>query len=152
MDPLGFAAGNKEKNDRENLENKVKDALRNEFAPEFLNRIDEQIIFNHLSKEDIHEIVSLELSKVKDRLQRTKAIEIKFSEGIKNKLVEEGFDKDLGARPLKRKVQKLILDPLSLKIITGEVVEGAIIKVKMSGKEINFDVQGVKKKLFSKTH
>ena len=120
---LGFAGqGNEKENEKEALREKVMTALKEDFRPEFLNRIDEIIIFNYLSKEEIKKIVDLELQKVANRLQKRK-IEIDVREGAKILLASRGFDPNLGARPLKRVIQKEVLDPLSLKIVSGELKE-----------------------------
>jgi ATP-dependent Clp protease ATP-binding subunit ClpB len=122
MQTFGFETMEKEKTSRqENLKNKIQQVLKESFRPEFLNRIDETIIFNYLGKKEINEIVNLELSKIEERLLKTKNIRIKFSKELKADLAEKGFDANLGARPLKRIIQKTILDPLSLKIITSEI-------------------------------
>jgi len=120
MNTLGFHDEKEE--EKKSLKEKVMEALRTEFRPEFLNRIDEIIIFNYLNKPEIRKIVDLELVKVSERL-KNKKIEIKITEPVKMFLVEKGFDPNLGARPLKRVIQRMILDPLSLKIISGEVKE-----------------------------
>ena len=133
MGPLGFL-DQKEK-ERTNLKEKVMEALKEEFRPEFLNRIDEIIIFNYLGKPQIKEIVELELSKVAKRLSR-KRIKIEISKTAKELLAERGFDPNFGARPLKRVIQKLVLDPLSLKIVKGEVGEGEKVVIDTRGDEI----------------
>jgi len=122
MGSLGFLREG-EDIERRSLEQKVGDALKEDFKPEFLNRIDEIIIFNYLGKKEIRQIVDLELAKVADRL-RDKRIKIKFSQETKELLASQGFDPNLGARPLKRIIQKKILDPLALKIVSGLVREG----------------------------
>ncbi len=109
--------------ERESMREKAMESLKEMFRPEFLNRIDEIVIFNYLKKEEIKKIVELELAKVEKRLQ-TKEIKIQISEKAKELLVKEGFDQNLGARPLKRVIQRLILDPLSFKIVANEIVEG----------------------------
>ena len=124
---------------KENLKEKVMDALKENFRPEFLNRIDEIIIFNYLGKEEIKKIVDLELEKVKERLE-SKKIEIKFSEKAKELLAEKGFDPNLGARPLKRVIQQLILDPLAIKIVSGEIKEGERVIADAEGEEIIFQL------------
>jgi ATP-dependent Clp protease ATP-binding subunit ClpA len=111
--------------------------LKEEFRPEFLNRIDEIIIFNYLGKPEIKKIVDLELQKVAERL-KNKKIEIKVTEKAKELLAERGFDPNLGARPLKRVIQKLVLDPLSLKIVGGKVLEGEKVMVDLENDEIIF--------------
>jgi ATP-dependent Clp protease ATP-binding subunit ClpB len=135
MSSFGFVQGrDKEKS---NLKEKVKDALKEHFRPEFLNRIDDIIIFNYLRKEDIKKIVGLELEKVKSRLEK-KRIKIKVSSKAKELLAEKGFDQNLGARPLKRVIQRIILDPLSLKIVSGEINEGESVNIDSKKGEIVF--------------
>jgi len=124
MRPLGFEVQEREVPAKENLKKKIQDSLKEAFLPEFLNRIDEIIIFNYLGKKELKKIVSLELEKFKKRLEKVKQIKISFSPKLQDALAEKGFDPNLGARPLKRVIQRLILNPLSLKIITSEVQEG----------------------------
>ncbi|MDO8424718.1 MAG: AAA family ATPase [bacterium] len=119
MGALGFL-GNSETGEKENLKEKVMEVLRSNFRPEFLNRIDEIVIFNHLDKQEIKKIVELEIQKVVTRLKQ-KNIEIKITQPAKDLLAEQGFDPNLGARPLKRVIQKLVLDPLAIKIVSGEI-------------------------------
>ena len=123
METLGFATGEEETIQKESLKEKVTEALKQGFRPEFLNRIDEIIIFNYLRKPEIKKIVCLELAKVTKRL-KTKNIEIKFSEKAKEFLAEKGFDPSFGARPLKRAIQQMVLDPLSFKIVISEIQQG----------------------------
>jgi ATP-dependent Clp protease ATP-binding subunit ClpB len=113
---------------RESMREKIMDTLRDSFRPEFLNRIDEIVIFNYLKKDQIKTIVDLEMAKVEKRLA-AKEIKIQISERAKEFLVKEGFDQNLGARPLKRVIQRLILDPLSVKIVAGELAEGSRILI-----------------------
>jgi ATP-dependent Clp protease ATP-binding subunit ClpB len=138
MGALGFLDNRKE--EEKSLKEKVMEALREEFRPEFLNRIDEIIIFNYLSKSEIKKIVDLELIKVGERL-KNKKIEIKVLEPVKNFLVERGFDSNLGARPLKRVIQRMILNPLSLKIVSGEIKEKEKIIIDFQNNEIIFRTQ-----------
>ena len=127
MSSIGFNT-KEELVQRESMREKIFDTLRDSFRPEFLNRIDEIVIFNYLRKEQIKKIVDLELAKVEKRLA-TKEIKIEISEKAKEFLVKEGFDQNLGARPLKRVIQRLILDPLSIKIVTSEIAEGSRILI-----------------------
>ena len=136
MGSLGFL-GETEESERKSLKEKVMEALKEEFRPEFLNRIDEIIIFNYLGKPEIKKIVDLELQKVAERL-KNKKIEIKVQEKVKEFLAERGFDPNLGARPLKRVIQKLVLDPLSLKIVGGKVLEGEKVTVDLENDKIIF--------------
>ena len=136
MESLGFF-GKKEKEEKRSLKEKVREALKEKFRPEFLNRVDEIIIFNYLGKKEIEKIVDLELQKVAKRFEQ-KRIKIHFTKKAKKLLAEKGFDPSLGARPLKRIIQKLILDPLSLRIVTGEVLEEERIVVDAKEKKITF--------------
>jgi len=136
MGSLGFLGG-KEEAERQNLKERVMEALKEQFRPEFLNRIDEIIIFNYLQKPEIKKIVDLELEKIANRL-KPKNIEIQISEKTKEFLAEKGFDPNLGARLLKRVIQKLVLDPLALKIVTGKVLEKERVMVDLEGDQIIF--------------
>ncbi len=138
MSTLGFI-GSEDKRTRQTLEEKVLDSLRERFRPEFLNRIDEVIIFNYLGKTEIRNIVDLELEKVIKRL-KAKNIDIKISQTARKFLAERGFDPNFGARPLKRVIQKLVLDPLALKIVTNEVKEDDKVTVDFATGQIVFKV------------
>ncbi|MFA7714612.1 MAG: AAA family ATPase [Candidatus Paceibacterota bacterium] len=121
---LGFVANSEEKvSQKKDLKEKVMSSLREKFKPEFLNRVDEIVIFDYLGAAEIKKIVNLELEKVKDRLKKRK-ININVSEKAKDLLAKIGFDPRLGARPLKRVIQREILDPLALKIVTSQIKEG----------------------------
>ena len=137
MSSFGFTQ--EELAERESMREKVFDALRDAFRPEFLNRIDEIVIFNYLKKEQIKSIVDLEVEKVSKRLA-AKEIKIEISEKAKDLLVKQGFDANLGARPLKRVIQKLILDPLSIKIVTNEIAEGSRVLIDASDDKITFEI------------
>jgi ATP-dependent Clp protease ATP-binding subunit ClpB len=106
----------------------VMDALRQHFRPEFLNRIDEIIIFDRLSDDDLKEIVEIQLRRLTKRLAAQK-ITLNLSDAAKELIAKEGYDPVYGARPLKRAIQKEILDPLSLQILEGKIREGQTIKV-----------------------
>ncbi len=137
MSPIGFDA--KESiAEKKSIKEKIKNTLKEEFRPEFLNRIDEIIIFNHLSKKEIKKIVDLELRKVKHRLKKNKDIKIQFSDKAKKLIAKKGFDPKLGARPLKRTIQRLVLDPLSLKIVTSEIEEEDKVSVDVKGEKLVF--------------
>jgi len=124
---------------KESMKEKTMEALKEQFRPEFLNRIDEIIIFNYLRKPEIKKIVELELIKVEKRL-KTKNINIRISDKAKELLANKGFDPNLGARPLKRVIQRLILDPLSLKIVTNEIKEGDNIIIDTKDSKIIFEM------------
>ena len=146
LKPIGFEVKTEKISQREGLKNKITESLKETFRPEFLNRIDEVIIFDYLGKKEIKKIVNLELVRVAQRLEKTKQIKVKFTEKLKETLVEKGFDIDLGARPLKRVIQKLILDPLSLKVICSEIEQGDKVFVDFNKKEVVFKTSQLFKK------
>lgn len=136
MNPLGFSQPKKEMDDkRDSIKERVTGALKEEFRPEFLNRIDEMIIFNYLGKEQIKKIVELELAKVAQRLA-PQEIKLEVKESAKELLAEKGFDPNLGARPLRRVVQRQVLDPLALKVVTGDIKPGSRVVVDSKNGEI----------------
>ena len=139
MGKLGFDTVKAELSQKENLKEKVMDALKEGFRPEFLNRVDDIIIFNYLGKPEIKKIVELELGKVATRLE-AKGVMLSYSEKAKEVLVEQGFDLNLGARPLKRVIQRKVLDPLSLKIVSGEIREGERVLIDAVDGEMVFKV------------
>jgi ATP-dependent Clp protease ATP-binding subunit ClpB len=109
--------------DHAQMEKQVMDALRETFKPEFLNRIDEIVIFNALGEEEIKQIVDIQMALLTRRLEGSK-IELKLTERAKESLAKSGFDPVYGARPLKRTIQHLIQDPLALRILEGSIKEG----------------------------
>ncbi len=139
MSSIGFDA-REDVAQRESMRDKIMNSLKEQFSPEFLNRIDEVVIFNYLSKEEIKKIVDLELSEVEKRL-KAKEIKITTSEKAKELLVKKGFDPNLGARPLKRVIQRLILDPLSIKIVTNEIREGSRVSIDVKEGKIFLGLQ-----------
>lgn len=114
---IGFSVGDRS-NDNDYAKGVVQKALKNTFAPEFLNRIDDVIIFNSLSKEDIHKIIDIELAGLVKRVKEL-GYSVKISEDAKEFLTEKGYDPQFGARPLKRAIQKYLEDALSEVIIKG---------------------------------
>jgi ATP-dependent Clp protease ATP-binding subunit ClpA len=135
--PLGFSKKGESVQKTDDLKEKVMAALKEKFRPEFLNRIDEIIIFNYLGEKEIRKIVDLEIKKVKDRLKK-KRITLQLTSSAKELLAKRGYDPNLGARPLKRVIQKLILDPLALKIVTGQVKEGDKVVIDAKDGQIIF--------------
>lgn len=123
--------------DPEGMRKRVFEALRAQFRPEFLNRIDELIIFNSLDRSQIKKIVEIQLLDLKRRLSERK-IELVLTDEAKAFLAERGYDPTFGARPLRRTIQKLIQDPLALKILGGEFKEGDQVKVEAKEGEVIF--------------
>ena len=138
MSAIGFSS-RQDLAERESMKDKIMNSLKDQFRPEFLNRIDEVVIFNYLKEQNIANIVDLELAKVEKRL-RAKEISIKISDKAKAFLAREGFDPNLGARPLKRVIQRLILDPLSIKIVTNEIMEGNRVLIDEKNGQIAIEV------------
>jgi ATP-dependent Clp protease ATP-binding subunit ClpB len=116
---------------------RVMEALRGHFRPEFLNRIDEIVIFDRLSDKEIGKIVDIQLSRLQRRLEGQK-LHLELSEKARAYLAKEGYDPAYGARPLKRVIQHKILDPLSLEILDGRIHEGQTIKADVLGGELVF--------------
>jgi ATP-dependent Clp protease ATP-binding subunit ClpB len=114
--------------DYEEMRRRVMEAMRNHFKPEFLNRVDELIIFHGLGLEEIKAIVEIQVKKLEQRLLERR-IQLKMTEKAKGWLAKEGFDPAYGARPLKRVIQKEIQDKLALKILEGKFKEGDTITV-----------------------
>ncbi|MGD8386924.1 MAG: ATP-dependent chaperone ClpB [Desulfobacteraceae bacterium] len=125
-----------EKN-REETEKRVMDALRSTFRPEFLNRVDDIILFNALGTEEIKKIVDIQLAILEKRLADSK-ITLILTDAAKELLARAGFDPVYGARPLKRTIQHKVQDPLAMKILGGEVQEGETVTVDAEGEEIVF--------------
>jgi ATP-dependent Clp protease ATP-binding subunit ClpB len=112
----------------EQREARVMDALRQHFRPEFLNRVDEIIIFDRLNEEELKKIVEIQLRRLTARLEKQK-ITLELSDAAKARIAQEGYDPVYGARPLKRAIQREILDPLSLEILEGKFRDGQTIQV-----------------------
>jgi ATP-dependent Clp protease ATP-binding subunit ClpB len=123
--------------DREELKEKVTEALKTSFRPEFLNRIDEVVIFNRLGMEEIEKIINIQVEHLKHRLAE-KGLTIELTPAAKELLAMEGFDLVYGARPLKRVIQRMVQDALALKILAGEIKEGDHISVDAEAGEIVF--------------
>lgn len=115
----------------EEMRDRVMEAVKVHFKPEFLNRIDEIIIFKSLSEEDIRRITELQLSYLAQRVME-RGIELTFTEGLKRQIAKEGYDPVYGARPLKRLIQKRIQDPLALMLLKGEIKENDKVTVDVS--------------------
>lgn len=134
MSHIGFGVGEKGKEhaDKEKqFKEGVMEALRETFRPEFLNRLDETVIFNTLNAAAIEQIVDIQLAKLEERLKE-RNITIVVKPQIKKYIAEKGFDPDYGARPIKRMIQKVIVDALADKIIKGEVKDGQKLTISLS--------------------
>jgi ATP-dependent Clp protease ATP-binding subunit ClpB len=123
--------------DRPEMERRVTDALRSTFKPEFLNRIDEIIIFHNLTPEQIGAIVEIQVERLRKRLEE-RHIELRLSGAAKNLLARKGYDPVYGARPLKRAIQQLIENPLALEILKGRFPEGSRVRADAEGDRVAF--------------
>ena len=145
---LGFSAGNDTASSYERMKNKVQDELKQHFRPEFLNRVDDIIVFPQLTPEEIVIIVDLMIAKLDKRL-RDKDMGIELTPRAKNLLARRGYDPVLGARPLRRTIQRDIEDALSEKILFSELVAGQLIVVDVEGEGdlAHFTFEGTEKRL-----
>jgi ATP-dependent Clp protease ATP-binding subunit ClpC len=125
----------------------IENALKKAFAPEFLNRIDDVIVFNTLEKDDINKIIDIELVKLIQRIKEL-GYELNLTDKAKNYIAEKGFDKQYGARPLKRAIQKYVEDALAEEIINSKIQEGDTITMDLDTKN---DALKIKVKSSSKT-
>jgi ATP-dependent Clp protease ATP-binding subunit ClpB len=123
--------------DREELENRVTEALRAHFKPEFLNRIDETIIFKNLTLKQLSEIVEIQVKKLRDRLA-DRHIDLMLSEPAMSFIAEKGYDPIYGARPLKRVIQQYIENPLSMDILKGNILDGSRVNAEVDEDRIVF--------------
>jgi ATP-dependent Clp protease ATP-binding subunit ClpC len=128
---VGFATSAKKEFEDENSKGIIEGALKKAFAPEFLNRIDDVVVFNSLTRDDIHKIIDIELNSLYGRIHGL-GYAIKISDEAKDFISEKGYDVQFGARPLKRAIQKYLEDPLAEEIIKSNLSEGDVI-------EVNFD-------------
>lgn len=135
---LGFQAGNDAKGQYERMRLAVSDELKNNFRPEFLNRIDDTIVFHQLSEEDIVKIVDLMVASVDARL-RDMDMGIELTPAAKAEIAKRGYDPVYGARPLRRVIQREVEDNLSEKILYGEVLAGQIVVVDYNGTDFTFE-------------
>lgn len=138
---IGFSQSvNEANNEHEKMKENIMEELKRSFRPEFLNRIDDIIVFHSLAEEDLLEIVGLMLNSVSERLKE-KEIDIKFNEESKKYLAKEGFDPTYGARPLRRAITKTVEDKLSEEILKGNVKQGDSLIVTVEENELKFNKQ-----------
>jgi ATP-dependent Clp protease ATP-binding subunit ClpC len=130
---MGFETTNSIINEQKKAESILNKAIKKQFSPEFLNRIDDVIVFNELTQDDILKIVSLEIDKVKDRIEEM-GYKVKISKPAMEFLAEKGYHKEYGARPLARAIQKYVEDGIAEEIISDRIKEGELIKIGYSKK------------------
>ena len=135
---LGFLSGDNEKQDYERMKSNVMEEVRRLFKPEFLNRIDEIMVFHTLNKENIRKIVGLLLKKLEARCREQLGISLKISDSARDYLAEAGFDSKYGARPLRRAIQTKLEDKLAEEILEGHIRRGDVVRVGLHQKELRF--------------
>jgi ATP-dependent Clp protease ATP-binding subunit ClpB len=121
----------------ETLHDRVMALLKQSFKPEFINRVDETVVFHALKPEHLIKIVDVQLALVQNRL-RDKHITLEVSLAAKKLLAEKGYDPSFGARPLKRLIQDLIMNPLAMKLLEGEIKEDSIVKIGVKDGDVTF--------------
>lgn len=138
---LGFASGDAEacdKEDNERIKTSSYDALKQTFKPEFLNRVDECIVFSRLTQENIEKIASIMLDDVKKRIEEI-GITAEFPHDVVRLVVKEGYERRLGARPLRRAVVRLVEDSFSEAMLRGEIMKGDRIRARVDGKTVVYE-------------
>jgi ATP-dependent Clp protease ATP-binding subunit ClpC len=142
MEPkkLGFGAIEDEKADYETMKSNVMEELKNMFKPEFLNRIDDIIVFHALSKDDIGQIITIMLKEIQSRIYEQMKITLNVTSSAKKYLVDSGYDKKYGARPLRRALVSKVEDPLAEEILKGKIKAGDNVKLNYSGDQLKFSV------------
>jgi len=137
---VGFGTSSKKEQADAHAKSVIEDALKKSFAPEFLNRIDDVIVFNALEREDIHSIIDIELEKLLSRIADL-GYTLQLSEKAKDYIADKGFDKKYGARPLKRAIQKYIEDALSEEIVNSKLSEGDTITMDLNKAESKLTIK-----------
>jgi ATP-dependent Clp protease ATP-binding subunit ClpC len=146
---IGFATKAKQANEEENMKSTIQSALKRTFSPEFLNRLDDVIVFNSLQREHIHKIIEITLGKLFARITAL-GYNVELTDKAKDFLAEKGYDQQFGARPLNRAIQKYLEDPVAEEILKGEVEEGGTIIADYDGKGEALTVKVKKAKASSK--
>ena len=138
---LGFASVDDEKQDYERMKSRVMEDVQHIFKPEFLNRIDETLVFRMLNKDDMKKIVTILSNTLIKRCQTQMGIELVITDPVKGYIVEKAYDPKFGARPLRRMIQTRIEDKLAEEILAGNVNKGDKVRVAIVKKEIAFQVK-----------
>jgi ATP-dependent Clp protease ATP-binding subunit ClpA len=125
--PIGFSVHAKA-GENEDVRKRLLESLRSTFRPEFLNRVDDIIVFNSLKREDLTHIIDLQIGRVA-KLLKDRGLRLELTPAARNLLIEEGYDPQYGARPMRRAIQRLVQDPLALKLLNGDFAEGDTVLV-----------------------
>ena len=142
---IGFNTASKNQNIDSHVEGVIKKSLQKSFAPEFLNRVDDVILFNSLTKEDINQIIDIEMDSLLKRIDSL-GYTVKITKEAKNFIAEKGFDAKFGARPLKRAIQKYLEDPLAEEIISAQIKEGDTINITLRKEKTELNIKVAKRK------
>lgn len=146
---IGFATKANRENDEEVMKSTIQNALKRAFSPEFLNRLDDVIVFNSLQREHIHQIIDITLGKLFERILSL-GYTVELTEKAKDFLADKGYDQQFGARPLNRAIQKYLEDPVAEEILKGEITEGGTIQADYEGTDDALTVKVKKAKASSK--
>jgi len=146
---IGFTTKAKQDNEEETMKSTIQSALKRAFSPEFLNRLDDVIVFNSLQREHIHKIIDITLGKLFARIL-TLGYNVELTEKAKDFLAEKGYDHQFGARPLNRAIQKYLEDPVAEEILKGEVSDGGTIMADYEGTGDVLTIKSKKAKASSK--
>ena len=137
---MGFRKGDTTP-DEMRFEEEVNEGLKRTFRPEFLNRIDEIIIFHNLTKEHVKQIVDLQMAEIEERLE-DQGLSVELTDAARNWLAEEGYDPQFGARPLRRTLQKHVESPLSKQVLGGQFHAGDVVVVNVADGQLTFARKG----------
>jgi ATP-dependent Clp protease ATP-binding subunit ClpC len=135
---LGFVPAGSGNGDEAESQREIDRALKRTFRPEFINRLDEIIIFNNLTIEDVEQIVDLQMKEISDRLNE-RGLAVELTDAARQWLAEEGFDPQFGARPLRRALQRYVESPLSVKLLRGDFEQGDLVGVDVENGELVFE-------------
>ena len=143
IDPkkLGFVTASNADTEHEDMKKNVMDEVKQNFKPEFLNRIDDIIVFRALTEDDVRNISNLLLKELKQRVASQMEIQLKFGDAVKKLIFEKGYDKKYGARPLKRAIQTNIEDELAEAVLKGEIKRGDTVQVTVRNDKVKFVVK-----------
>ncbi len=146
---IGFATAASVQADEEHMKSTISNALKKAFSPEFINRLDDVIVFNSLQREHIHKIIDITLNKLFERIIQL-GYNVELTDAAKDFMSEKGYDQQFGARPLNRAIQRYLEDPIAEEILKGEIVEGGTISADHDGKSEELTIKIKKPKSSSK--
>ena len=143
IDPksIGFVTDDSREKSYLEMKDMVMSEVKKLFKPEFLNRLDDIIVFKTLTEEQIIDITGLMLGELKDRVKKNTDIKLSYGTKLKKFIFDKGYDKDFGARPLRRAIQQYVEDPLSEKILSGEIQKGDTVSISVAKEEVTFKVK-----------